>query len=273
MKKLLLLQALLLFTIAVKAQDNKKLKSNSNDVIIDGPTEGGHVTNYSITKSNDTVYYGAEVEPSFPGGISQFYKYVCAHFDYNLLKQDSLSLSAKIFVTFLVKENGTLTNIKVLRGGTPIINSEIIKIVERSPKWNPGVQANKNVNVQYTVVIRLSSPNTNNQTAYQSKNDTLTSISKPVFRGGKEAYYKFLAENLRWPNTNSDIHGAIHLAFIVEEDGSLKRLHIVKGLNPELDAEALRVMKLSPPWTPAKVNHKPVRYYFRLHINYRMNDY
>lgn len=88
----------------------------------------------------------------------------------------------------------------------------------------------------------------------------------PSFPGGQGKMFKFLATNIRYPvvaevakNTKypvraqeNGISGAPVVQFTVEADGTLIDFHIVKSVNPDLDAEALRVAKNMPKWIPAK---------------------
>src|ERR1700744_1317520 len=249
MKRLPLLLICWLIAIAAHAQDNNAQK-NDRVLKLDGPVDNGQRSpkdgaGYTVTKRNDTVYYAVEYEPLYPGGLNSFNNFVNAHFDQSLLNNTGPS---REIITFIVKKDGSLTDVKVIRGITAAIDSETVRVVRTSPKWHPGSSNGKLYNVQFTVAIRLNSPVEFTASPYKRNTDTLTTMSKPHFKGGKAAYYKFLAENLQWPDIKRDVHGAIHLAFIVEEDGSLKDIHVIKGLTPKLDEEALRVIRLSTPW-------------------------
>lgn len=79
----------------------------------------------------------------------------------------------------------------------------------------------------------------------------------PKFPGGQEALVKFLSKNLRHPKNGADISGRVILSFIVQTNGRLTDFRIMRGLSPEYDKEAIRVMKKSPKWIPAKQNGKP----------------
>lgn len=86
-------------------------------------------------------------------------------------------------------------------------------------------------------------------------------------------YSSFLRQNLRYPKkaVRKRIQGKVYLKFIVETDGTLSDLIIVKGVDPLLDEEALRVVRLTEgKWTIAKNNGKPVRAYKNLAIEFRL---
>ena len=76
----------------------------------------------------------------------------------------------------------------------------------------------------------------------------------PVFPGGESALRKFISNSIVYPEEakKAGIQGKVYVNFVVEKDGSIGRAKVVRGVAPSLDAEALRVMKASPQWTPGK---------------------
>lgn len=83
----------------------------------------------------------------------------------------------------------------------------------------------------------------------------------PQFKGGGPAFSKFLSNKLIYPTEAKarSIQGKVLLSFIVDEDGKLGELKVLKSASPDLDKEALRVMSLSPKWQPGIQNGKPVK--------------
>gem|GEM_PF-3514065 len=73
----------------------------------------------------------------------------------------------------------------------------------------------------------------------------------PEFPGGEEAVYEFLKANLQFPE-NRDTAGTIFVAFVIEANGEVTNVRVLRGLAPELDAEAVRVVSLMPKWIPGK---------------------
>lgn len=86
----------------------------------------------------------------------------------------------------------------------------------------------------------------------------------PDFPGGEAAKQKFFAKNIKYPKAEKKkrIEGTVYVRFMVEKDGSITNIHIVKEVQnaPGFSEEALRVIKLMPPWTPGKLNGKLQRY-------------
>ena len=84
----------------------------------------------------------------------------------------------------------------------------------------------------------------------------------PEFSGGKEGFRNFIGQHLHTPRDISEggrSFGVVFVAFIVEKDGSLTHFKIEKSYRKSADAEALRVIKLSPKWIPGNVAGQPCR--------------
>lgn len=91
----------------------------------------------------------------------------------------------------------------------------------------------------------------------------------PSFPGGQEALLQFLKENVQWPDTESCVQGRVIVSFVVETDGSLSGIKVVKSLDPLFDKEALRVVKSMPKWIPGTQNGQPVRIKYAIPVIFR----
>jgi protein TonB len=96
-------------------------------------------------------------------------------------------------------------------------------------------------------------------------------MPEPVM--GMQAFYAFLSENMRYPRLarKMNIEGRVYVQFIVNTDGSLSDITVVKGIGGGCDEEAIRVMKMSPRWTPGKQRGRPVRVQMVVPIYFRLN--
>ena len=94
------------------------------------------------------------------------------------------------------------------------------------------------------------------------------------FPGGQGALMKFLSNNIRYPETaqQNDIQGRVIVKFVVEKDGSIGNVTVVKGVDRDLDREAIRVVKKMPRWQPGKNNGVAVRSYFNLPVTFRLQN-
>lgn len=95
----------------------------------------------------------------------------------------------------------------------------------------------------------------------------------PEFPGGELALHRFIANTLRYPRVamENGIQGKVYVTFVVERDGSVSNVKILKGVDASLDNEALRVMKLLPKWQPGSQGGKTVRVSYNVPINFVFN--
>lgn len=113
-------------------------------------------TGTAAVVEEDTQIYntaGIEVKPDFPGGIEKFYKFV----GNNYKTPEEEGLKGKVYVTFVVEKDGSLTDIKVLRDIGYGTGAEAIRVLKKCPKWTPGEQNGKKVRVLYSLPITIQS--------------------------------------------------------------------------------------------------------------------
>ena len=91
----------------------------------------------------------------------------------------------------------------------------------------------------------------------------------PIFEGGDAALLKYLRENLKYPDNTKDrgVQGRMVVGFIVEKDGSLTNVKVLRAVDIALDAEVLRVIKGMPKWIPGRHNGQRVRVRYLLPIH------
>lgn len=93
----------------------------------------------------------------------------------------------------------------------------------------------------------------------------------PSFPGGMAALMKYIKDNLRYPEICREgaAMGRVNVVFIVNEDGSLSDVKVIRSIIPELDKEAIRLVKSMPKWNPAKQNGKAVKMKYVVSVNFR----
>ena len=96
----------------------------------------------------------------------------------------------------------------------------------------------------------------------------------PSFPGGDAARIAFLSNNLRYPAVAMEqgIQGRVVTQFVVDKDGSITDVKVVRSLDPMLDKEAVRLVKSMPKWTPGKLNGSPVRVKYILPLSFRLEE-
>ncbi|MFC5413038.1 energy transducer TonB [Larkinella bovis] len=94
----------------------------------------------------------------------------------------------------------------------------------------------------------------------------------PEFPGGMAALGQFLSKNIRYPPAASraNVSGRVFVSFVVNTDGSIQDVQVLKGLGFGTDEEAMRVVKAMPKWRPGKQSGRPVRVKYNLPINFQL---
>ena len=91
--------------------------------------------------------------------------------------------------------------------------------------------------------------------------------------GGIAGLFKYIADNTKYPEVakENNIQGKVYVRFCVTSKGTVEQVSILKSVDPELDAEALRVVKTFPPFKPGRQSGKPVPVWFTVFINFQLN--
>jgi len=94
----------------------------------------------------------------------------------------------------------------------------------------------------------------------------------PEFPGGEKALYEYIKNNIRYPEVarTSGITGTVYVQFVVEKDGSISDVKVLRGIGGGCDEEAVRVVKSMPKWKPGKQRGQPVRVYYTLPIDFKI---
>lgn len=95
----------------------------------------------------------------------------------------------------------------------------------------------------------------------------------PEFPGGQEAMMTYLRDNIRYPTVarESGIQGSVFVTFVVEKDGSVTNVEILRGIGGGCDREAIRVVRNMPKWKPGRQRNQPVRVQYRMPIRFVLN--
>lgn len=89
---------------------------------------------------------------------------------------------------------------------------------------------------------------------------------KPEFLGGYEEFYKFIGKNYKTPNVGG-LNGKVYVSFVIEKDGSINEIKVLRDIGHGTGKEAVRVLELSPNWLPGEQNGRKVRCSFSLPIS------
>ena len=107
------------------------------------------------SEDENKIYTVVGVQPEFPGGMMKFHEF----FRTNFKMPESVGEGGKVFVSFVVEKDGSLSNIKAIRDLGFGAGAEVIRVLKKSPKWIPGQLNGKPVRVQYTIPFSINFDN------------------------------------------------------------------------------------------------------------------
>ena len=286
--------AVSIFSCTSPKEKKVENKDVAESVQKDTPTsiDETQVVAYATTpraEEQGEIFMVVEEQPMFPGGMEELMKYLQKEIKYPQEAIDK-GIGGKVIVQFVVNTDGSICNDSVVRSVDPILDAEAIRVVRSMPNWTPGKQRGEPVRVRFTMPVAFGmGGNTTSGTPHTYTNTTVKQktvakqddaedeiVNAPeelaVYPGGMGELMKFLSRNIKYPKEAQDkgIQGRVVLQFVVNKDGSICDSKVVKAVDPQLDAEALRVINAMPNWTPGKQKGEPVRTRFTLPVSFRL---
>ena len=152
--------------------------------------------------------------------------------------------------------------------------------MNKSSRWNK-LRALAAVPVIALALLAFANPETDTAelvvVAYQQDKTESDQVYKsveqmPQFPGGEAAMMRYLSQNIKYPPSaaKNNIEGRVILQFVVEKDGQIGEVKIVRSVDPELDAEAVRVIKTMPNFIPGRQDGKPVAVWYTIPISFKL---
>lgn len=136
----------------IQVEDNILNLEDNDDVVfeikdyIEGPEE-------EVIEEEEIPYVFVEQKPSFKGGdANAFSKWVATQLVYPEIAKEN-GVQGRVMVSFTIKSDGSVANVKVTRSLDPSLDKEAIRVVSSSPKWTPGKQRDRAVNVTYSLPV------------------------------------------------------------------------------------------------------------------------
>lgn len=160
-----------------------------------------------IRKSNlqkEDIYTIVETPSEFPGGIQELIKFIQTNLKYPESARE-LALGGKVFLKFVVNEDGNIDNIEVLKGsGHNEMDEEAIRVVKLMPKWKPASMTGKNVKCYFNLPISYSLDEPFYTFNVTSKNESYRKITQLIFDGKWDEAYAII-DNLNVDSKDSDL--------------------------------------------------------------------
>lgn len=224
-------------------------------------------------QGKEPVYEAVEYPAQPKGGYSGFQDYISRNLTYPTFSLRNKT-QGTVEVAFIVEKNGTVSNAEVVKGLDESCNSEALRVIKNSPKWEPAKHNGQTVRHKITVPLLFTMPV---QATAPAASAASTSADAPVMEDpnlkrvtpemaahpemGTEDFFVYLKKNQKYPAKarKNQVQGRVMVEFVVEKDGSLSNLKVIQKMGSGLDEEAVRLIEKGPKWVPAQYNGQPIR--------------
>lgn len=185
--------------------------------------------------------------------------------------------SGYVKVHIHVNQDGTLSSFRLLRETNPILDEEVLKVMEKVvpvSAWRPAYLNRQPKDSEFVAWVKYKPGDANGNvllfTSLEQRESSLHRPSygcilvtehMPAYLGGQLALLKFINDNVQLPAVPMDQiqETLLVIQFIIEANGSVSSVKILRGIHPEIDATYLRVFEQMPAWEPARQRGMPVR--------------
>jgi len=222
---------------------------------------------YEVT-GNDTIYSYCATSPEYIGGNGAFKKFKTDNLKYPE-KAKKLGLEGTVIVSFIIDKNGTVSYNRIERGVSPALDNEAIRVTKLMPAWKPATEKGRNVKFRYMTTFEyLLTPRV--PEVPQEDAPFVVVEEMPMFPGGDVALLDFIKNNTKYPEKakKNGIQGRVIVRFCVMSTGGVNQISVLRGVDPELDAEAIRVVSLLSNFKPGKQFGKPVNVWYMVPITF-----
>jgi TonB family protein len=164
-----------------------------------------------------------------------------------------------VTVSLIVREDGSVMQ-PTIEQGANIAPSKLLELCSKMPKWKPAYEGGKPVAREASFTLRIG----------QKVYDVVEQM--PSFPGGQGALFQYMSSNIKYPEEAEENgrQGRVICSFVVERNGDITDVSVVKSVDPDLDNEAVRVISSMPRWIPGRINGKPVRVKYSVPVTFRL---
>ena len=170
-------------------------------------------------------------------------------------------------VNFTVNLDGTISNVKSIGTADKILVDEVIRVVNSSPKWEP--PRNSEVDEPFTSNLNLKFKLPDQ---IGEEEPFVVVEQMPHYPGGEVELLNFIRDNTKYPEAAraNKIQGKVIIRFIVNTQGKAEGISVIKGVDPELDFEAVRVISMLSGFTPGMQGGKAVNVWYMVPVNFEL---
>jgi TonB family protein len=225
-------------------------------------------------------------KPEFPGGNDALLKFIGSNITYPSKAREA-GIHGTVYAQFVVECDGGVSDVKIIRDIGAGCGEEVIRVVKNMPKWTPGKKQGEAVRVIFTLPVKFTlsednakkappPPQLKESVADNSSNEIFEFHivdGKPEFPGGIDALLTFFGKNINYPSKarEAGIHGTVYIQFVVDIDGGISDIKIVRDIGAGCGEEAIRAIKNMPKWTPGKIKGEAVRVQYVLPVRFTLD--
>lgn len=208
----------------------------------------------------------ADKMPSFPGGSRALDAFLEENLKYS--KSDVKGRKEeRVNVDFVVNTDGSLSYIGIKRSVNSQLDAEALRVVDMMPKWNPGTIKGHPVAVYYILPIIFKGKESNS--SHPKVNNRV-----PIFPGGDGSLDDFIEKNMEYPLSakNDSVEGRVFVDFIVNANGNISDVNVLKSVDYRLDEEAVRIVSKMPKWNSGINKGQSVAMRYAIPIDFSLHD-
>ena len=227
--------------------------------------------------ANNDVFTVVDVMPEYSGGNESLVNYLRQNIKYPEEAKNN-GTDGKVDVSFIIEKDGAVSSAKVSKSLSPECDREALRIINSMPAWIPGKQDGEAVRVALMLPIffKLGYSSGKGLNSFEQTNDTVFNVVEemPEYPGGVNALMKYLSSNIKYPEQakKDSIKGRVFVSFVVEKDGSVSNVSLLRGIGGGCDEEAMRVVADMSDWKPGKdESGKAVRVKYNLPIKFALD--
>jgi len=173
----------------------------------------------------------------------------------------------RIAANFTIEADGSISNVFIMGNADPDLSEAIISVIRSSPKWEKAKNPKADGPFQTMVSVKFELPDK------VSVDDAYIQVEQmPQYPGGDAELLKFISRNIKYPGTarSNKIQGRVIIRFIVNKEGNVEEPTILRGVDPLLDAEAIRAVSMLKGFSPGIQGGKPVNVYFMVPVTFSL---
>ena len=250
--------------VTVNKEDNSNMKIIMNRKWQNPPADD----------PDNPVFEVVEVMPEFPdGGMPGLMNFLSNNIKYPVNAQKR-GVQGRVSVQFIVNADGSISDVGIIRAVDPDLDGEAVRVISTMPKWKPGTQRGKPVRVKYTVPVMFRLPDEDKKEEYKPVPKIEETVvvgygtrqespveegqvfevveQMPSFPGGPEGLMRYISKNIKYPvgAQKAGTQGRVMIEVIIDTNGNVTNPKVSQGVDPLLDAEAIRVTSNMPKWQP-----------------------